>query len=159
MKTGQRMMALLLSLALLLGCVSLTAGAVDAGETAVRVVNSEKEVTTGYKETGYFEFEASNVPLDATVHVFLSGEDRGESTYIYVKEPTEDYTVEAKVLDRDGGQLAASGEIKVHVKNGFFDRIGAFFKRTFGTAADALADIFGAVFMTILLFLNGNKFM
>lgn len=161
MKTGRRLLSLLLSLMLVLGtcAAGLTAHASDAAGTTVRVVNSENAVTAGYKENGFFEFEAANLPPDAAVHVFLNGEDRGESVYIYVNDPTEDYTVEAKVLGRDGREIADSGEIRVHVKNGFFDRLGAFFRRTFGTAADAVADFFGAVFMTILVFLNGGRFM
>lgn len=161
MKTGRRLLSLLLSLMLALGigAAGLTAHASDAAGTTVRVVNSENAVAAGYKENGFFEFEAANLPPDAAVHVFLNGEDRGESVYIYVNDPTEDYTVEAKVLDRDGREIADSGEIRVHVKNGFFDRLGAFFNRTFGTAADAIADVFGAIFMTILVFLNGGRFM
>ena len=161
MKTNKRLLSLLLSLMLVLGigAAGLTAHAADAGETTVKVVNSGMEVTAGYKEKGYFEFEAANLPPDAAVHVFLNGEDRGESVYIYVGDPTEDYTVEAKVLGSDGREIAESGEIRVHVKNGFFDRLGAFFNRTFGTAADAIADVFGAIFMTILVFFNGGKFM
>ncbi|MBQ7546722.1 MAG: hypothetical protein IJT41_07145 [Clostridia bacterium] len=161
MKTNKRLLSVLLSLMIVLGigAAGLTAHAADTGETTVRVVNSDKEVTVGYKEKGYFEFEAANLPAGAAVHVFLNGEDRGESVYIYVSDPTEDYTVEAKVLGSDGGEIADSGEIRVHVKNGFADRLGAFFNRTFGTAADVIADVFGAIFMTILVFFNGGKFM
>ncbi|MBR3620771.1 MAG: InlB B-repeat-containing protein [Clostridia bacterium] len=97
-----------------------------AGETVVNT-DSESEITTDYKESKRFSFEPEFVPEGATAHVFYNGEDRGEGTSIEVKEPTEDYTVECKVLDADGNEIASSGEIKVKVKNSFFDRLKWFF--------------------------------
>ena len=163
MKTCKKTVSLLLALlfafcSAAVGGMNVCAYAADesepAGETTVKVVNCGNEVTTGYKETAYFEFEAANMPDGAAIHVFCNGEDRGESTYIYVNDATEDYTVEAKVLDRDGTVLASSGEIKVTVKNGFFDRTKTFLKKTFGTAADAVMDILSAIFMRIWIFLH-----
>ena len=97
-----------------------------AGETVVKT-DSESEITTDYKESKRYAFEPEFVPEGATAHVFYNGEDRGEGTSIEVKEPTEDYTVECKVLDADGNEIATSGEIKVKVKNSFFDRLRWFF--------------------------------
>ena len=163
MKTCKRIACLILSLVFMLAAAavgSVTACAIDgdaAGKPSVKVTNCGLDVTAGYKETGYFSFEKENVPDGATVHVFVNDEDQGEREYIYVNEPTEDYTVEARILDADGETIATSGVIRVTVKNGFFDRIAAFFKRTFGTAADAVADVVSAFFMTIVVFLNGGK--
>ena len=125
-----------------------------SAEPTVRVLNSESEVTVGYKETRYYEFEASNLPAGAAVHVFLNGEDHDTSTIIYVTKPTEDYTVEAKIIDADGNVLAVSGEIRVTVKNGFFDRLTAAVKDGARTAGDAVMDILGAIFMRIWIFLH-----
>ena len=97
-----------------------------AGETVVNT-DSESEITTDYKESKRYAFEPKFVPEGATAHVFYNGEDRGEGTSIEVKEPTEDYTVECKVLDAEGNEIATSGEIKVKVKNSFFDRLKWFF--------------------------------
>lgn len=97
-----------------------------AGETVVKT-DSESEITTDYKESKRFAFEPEFVPEGATAHVFYNGEDRGEGISIEVKEPTDDYTVECKVLDADGNEIATSGEIKVKVKNSFFDRLKWFF--------------------------------
>ena len=96
------------------------------GETVVNI-DSESEITLGYKESKRFAFEPEFIPDGATAHVFYNGEDRGEGTSIEVKEPTDDYTVECKVLDKDGNEIATSGEIKVKVKNSFFDRLKWFF--------------------------------
>ncbi len=97
------------------------------GETTVKAVDTESEITLGYKESKRFAFEPEFIPDGATAHVFYNGEDRGEGTSIEVKEPTDDYTVECKVLDKDGNEIATSGEIKVKVKNSFFDRLKWFF--------------------------------
>ena len=96
------------------------------GETVVNT-DSESEITTDYKESKRYVFEPEFVPDGATAHVFYNGEDRGEGTSIEVKEPTDDYTVECKVLDAEGNEIASSGEIKVKVKNSFFDRLKWFF--------------------------------
>ena len=97
-----------------------------AGETKV-TADCENEITLDYKESKRYAFELEFVPEGATAHVFYNGEDRGEGTSIEVKEPTGDYTVECKVLDADGNEIATSGEIKVKVKNSFFDRLRWFF--------------------------------
>ncbi|MBQ7541486.1 MAG: hypothetical protein IJT44_04240 [Clostridia bacterium] len=162
MKNCRKTVSLILALLLMLcsasvGGMTVFAAAQDDGQTdevTVKVVNSGLEVTAGYKETMYFEFEAANMPKDASIHVFCNGEDRGESVYIYVKDATEDYTVEAKVLDKDGKVLTTSDVIKVTVKNGFFDRAKAFLKKTFGTAGDAIMDVLGAIFMRIWIFFH-----
>ncbi len=128
--------------------------AAEAETVTVKVINCDNALTIGYKETKSFEFETENLPRDAAVHVFCNGEDMGETTYYSVYSPTEDYTVEAKVLDPDGKVLAASGEIKVTVKNGFFDRLSFSIKKGFRTFGDAVMDIFGAIFMRIWIFLH-----
>ena len=155
MKQSNRVIALVLFCVFAFG-LAVPAFAVDSVNVpTVTAVNCASEITIGYKETRQFEFEAHDLPAGAAVHVFCSGEDRGETTYIYVTEPTEDYTVEAKVIDRSGGELASSGVIRVTVKNGFFDRAAAFFKRTIRTVADGVADVVGAFFVSILYFFDG----
>ena len=97
-----------------------------AGETKV-TADCGNEITLDYKELKTYNFNVEYMPEGATAHVFYNGEDRGEGTSIEVKEPTGDYTVECKVLDADGNEIATSGEIKVKVKNSFFDRLKWFF--------------------------------
>lgn len=123
-----------------------------AGETTVKVTNCESEITTAYKESRSFDFEAENLPEGAAVHVYCNGEDRGESTSLYISSPTENYTVEAKVIDRDGSVIAESGAIRVHVKNGFFDRLKAFCKET----VDGILDVVTSFFVLILFKLFGK---
>ncbi len=153
MKRTKSFASLVLAFVLALGLV-VPAIAVDAAPS-VKAVNCASEVTVGYKETRYYEFEAANLPADTAVHVFLNGADQGESTCFYVNRPTEDYTVEAKVLDPNGSELATSGVIRVTVKNGFFDRAFALAKSALRTVADGVADVVGSFFVSILLFFDG----
>ena len=162
MKTCKRATALILSLLLVLamtaagGMTFAVDGAAESPAT-VKVTNSEMQVTVGYKESKSFEFEASGLPDGAAVYVFINGEKLREDLQVTVSDPTEDYTVEARVLDADGETIASSGVIKVTVKNGLLDRLLAFFRNTFGTAVDAVGDVLSAFFMKILVFLNGGK--
>ena len=155
MKTTQKILSLMLCALMLLGTV-ITSAAVDGGEAkpSVKPSNVGFEVTVAYKESKTYEFETANLPENATVHVYCNGEDRGEGTYITVEKPTEDFTVEAKILDADGEEIAASGEVKVTVQNTFTDKLKDFFHNTFGTFFDAVADIFGAIFMRIWIRLH-----
>ncbi|MCR5523474.1 MAG: InlB B-repeat-containing protein, partial [Clostridia bacterium] len=107
-----------------------TLGAKDITIKPVYTLGSKTvviKVNLGYKESKKFTFEPKYVPEGATVRVFFNGEDRGEGTSIEVKEPTGSYTVECKVFDKDGNEIASSGEIRVEVKNSFFDRLQWFF--------------------------------
>lgn len=162
MKTCKKLLSLTLAALLVFGMcaaggANLAVFAADdaqAGETTVKAINAESGLTLDYKTSKTFEFEAENVPEGASVHVFYCGEDRGEGTYINVNDATEDFTVEAKVLASDGSVIAASGEIKVHVKNGFFDRLRVTLRNVFGRIGDAVMDVLGAIFMTIYVFIK-----
>ncbi len=159
MKTGKKAVSLILSLVFVLCTIAVggvTSYAVDgsSSEAKIRAINCDSEITLRYKESKTYEFEAENLPEGAAVHVFCNGEDKGACTYYTVEKPTDDYTVEGKILDRDGTVIAASGEIKVAVQHSFSDRAKDFFKNTFGTFFDAIADIFSAIFMRIWIFLH-----
>lgn len=149
MKTGKKLLSVILAITLAFGVI-VTAFAADGGAPSVTVTNSEKEVTVGYKENKHYDFEAANLPEGAELHVFVNGEDKGETTYVYVNDPTEDYVIEARAIDKDGGVIASSGEIKVTVKNGAFDKALAFVKNIFFSFVDGVADLFGSFFVKIL---------
>ncbi len=85
------------------------------------------EITLNYKESKSYNFNVEYMPEWASAHIFVNGEDKGEGTAYEVKEPTDDYTVECKVLNENGDEVASSGEITAKVKNGFFDRLKWFF--------------------------------
>ena len=91
-------------------------------------------------------FKIENMPEGAAAHIYYNGDDTGEGTSIEVKEPKEDYTVECKVHNADGYEIASSGEIKVKVKNGFFDRLKWFFNYFRTNIFKAIIDALIAVF-------------
>ncbi len=162
MKYVKSGLSLILAVLLMFGTLGVISYAADgetdevpiSSEVTVKLVNGEKEVTVGYKEAKSFEFKAENLPDGAEVHVFLNGEDLRADTYLSVPDPTENYTVQAKVIDKDGKVIASSDLIKVTVKNGILDQIMDFFSSGFGTIGDAIADIFGAIFMRIWIFVH-----
>ena len=97
-----------------------------AGETKV-TADCGNEITLDYKESKTYNFNVEYMPEGASVHIFINGAATGEGTTYEVKEPTDDYTVECKVFDKNGNEIATSGEIKAKVKNGFFDKLKWFF--------------------------------
>ena len=102
--------------------------------------------TTGYKESRTFTAEAKDMPEGAEVHWFVNGEDVGTGSSYTVEEPTEDYTVAAKVIDKDGNVLVETEEQTVKVKNGFFDRLIAFLAELIEKIlGKAIVDFFSSV--------------
>jgi hypothetical protein len=109
-----------------------------AGETAVDCINYGDSAKLGYKQTQQYTFIAEYLPEGASVHVFVNGEDQGEGTSVKVKEPTESYTVQAKVLDENGNVIAESSVINVKVKNTLCARIWYFFMKLLTSLAHAI---------------------
>ncbi|MBQ8944170.1 MAG: hypothetical protein IJ050_06675 [Clostridia bacterium] len=115
-------------------------------QPAVEIKNFEKQSETGYKENKTFEASASDLPDGAEIHWFVNGKDVGKGQSFTVEAPEEDYTVQAKVIDGEGNVIAESDTASVKVKNGFFDRLKAFFasiiEKIFGSA---FSEFFGSV--------------
>ena len=114
-----------------LGVSDITINAIYTGNVNIEIKGAGDEITTGYKADKIFEAVASDIPEGAEIHWFVNGEDVGTGEKYKVEDPTDDYTVQAKVIDRDGNVLAESSVQKVKVKNGFFDRLKYFFTEIF----------------------------
>lgn len=154
MKTCKQLLSLALSILFVVCTVAgatVASFAADAGEATptVTCTNCASEITLGYKDTKTFDFEAANLPEDASVHVFRNNEDCGETLSYTFEDATEDYTVEAKVLDQNGAVLATSGVITVTVKNGFLDRAKVFLEDFTRSSFDGIMDFLSAIFMRI----------
>lgn len=115
-------------------------------QPAVEIKNFEKQSETGYKENKTFVANASDLPDGAEIHWFVNGKDVGKGQSFTVEAPEEDYTVQAKAVDGEGNVIAESDTASVKVKNGFFDRLKAFFasiiEKIFGSA---FSELFGTV--------------
>ena len=76
-----------------------------------------------YHKTLTYTATAAEVPDGAEVHWFLNGEDVGALDELTVARATENYTVQAKIINMEDGSVLAESEIaEVHVCNGFFIR-------------------------------------
>ncbi|MBR3439094.1 MAG: InlB B-repeat-containing protein, partial [Clostridia bacterium] len=129
-----------------LGTSDITIKPVYENITSIRIDDFEENTEIGYKENMIFRASTADMPEGAEIHWFVNGEDVGAGEGLGVEEPTEDYTVQAKVLDKDGSVLAESGTMNVKVRNGFFDRLLAFFSSLFDKIfGGALSDLFGSI--------------
>ena len=99
----------------------------DNSEVNIEIKDFKEQDESGYKEDKTFTADVSGMPEGAEIHWFVNGEDAGTGESITVEDPTEDYTVQAKVIDKDGNVLDESSTAKVKVRNGFFDKLEAFF--------------------------------
>ena len=96
-------------------------------EPAVVIDDYEENFEIGYKDSMIYRATAVDVPEGAAIHWFVNDEDIGAGEGIGVEEPTDDYTVQAKIIGKDGSVLAESGVMNVTVRKTFFDRLIAFF--------------------------------
>ena len=94
-------------------------------------IKGDDELTLKYRQNATFTADAENIPGGGKVVWYVNGEKAGEGNTFTVEKPEKDYTVQAKILDKDGNEAAQSETVKVKVKNGFFDRIRAFFSDLF----------------------------
>ncbi len=87
----------------------------------------------GYKEDKTFTANAEELPEGAEIHWFVNGEDVGAGESYTVEKPTEDYVVQAVVIDQDGNAIGKSEKQTVKVKNCFFYRLRWFFMNLWAT--------------------------
>ena len=110
-----------------LGTSDITIKPVYANITSIQIENYEENSETGYKEDKTFTVKADDLPEGAEIHWFVNGEDVGTGESYTVEDPTDDYNIYAEVIDKDGNTLDTTKVQSVKVKNGFFDRLKAFF--------------------------------
>ena len=102
--------------------------AIPAEETAETFsVSGNRSSTLGYKENQTFTADNADLPEGAEIHWFVNGEDVGTGIEYTVVGPKDDYTIQAKVIDKDGNVLSEGAEQSVKVKHGFLDKILFFF--------------------------------
>ncbi|MBR3438220.1 MAG: MucBP domain-containing protein, partial [Clostridia bacterium] len=126
-----------------LGTSDITIKPVYANITSIQLENYEESSETGYKEDKTFTVKADDLPEGAEIHWFLNGEDVGTGESYTVEDPTEDYNIYAAVVDADGNILDETLVQAVKVRNGFFDRLKAFF-------ADLIEKILGKAIADLL---------
>ena len=90
-------------------------------------IEGNRRSVLGYKENQTFTADVADLPEGAEIHWFVNGEDAGTGSEYKVVGPKDDYTVQAKVIDKDGNVLSESAEQSITVKHGFLDKILFFF--------------------------------
>jgi hypothetical protein len=107
---------------------------------AIGLALGEIEDTTGYKEDQTFTVDTSSLPEGAEVHWFVNGEDVGTGESYTVEDPTDDYTIQAKAVDKDGNTLDETQVQAVKVRNGFMDKLKWFFSDFWNNIFKAVID-------------------
>ena len=95
--------------------------------TGIEIKDFKEQSEIGYREDVAYTADATDLPEGAEIHWFVNGEDVGAGESYTAEDPTDDYTIQAKVIDKDGNVVEESPTAKVKVRNGFFDRLKAFF--------------------------------
>ena len=129
-----------------LGTSNITIKPVYANITSIQLENYEENSETGYKEDKTFTVKADDLPEGAEIHWFVNGEDVGTGESYTVEDPTDDYNIYAEVIDKDGNTLDTTKVQSVKVRNGFFDRLKAFFAELIEKIlGKAIADLLSSV--------------
>lgn len=93
------------------------------GPYKIGIKDQDEETTLGYKEDHIFTADIQNLPDGAEIRWFVNGQSAGNGDSCTVKRPTDDYTVQAKLIDKDGNVIAESDLVNVNVKNDLFAKI------------------------------------
>ena len=129
-----------------LGTSDITIKPVYANITSIQIEDYEENSETGYKEDKTFTVKAEDLPEGAEIHWFVNGEDVGTGESYTVEDPTDDYNIYAEVIDKDGNTLDTTKIQSVKVRNGFFDRLKAFFAELIEKIlGKAIADLLSSV--------------
>ena len=97
---------------------------------SITIRNYVENRTVDYRTTVTFAAEVASPIAGGEIHWFVDGKDVGTGDSYTVKEAKKSYTLVAKYM-QDGAVLAESEIETVTVKNGFFDKLKAFFRALF----------------------------
>ncbi len=129
-----------------LGTSDITIKPVYANITSIQIEDYEENSETGYKEDKTFTVKAEDLPDGAEIHWFVNGEDVGTGESYTVEDPTDDYNIYAEIIDKDGNTLDTTKVQSVKVRNGFFDRLKAFFAELIEKIlGKAIADLLSSI--------------
>ena len=129
-----------------LGTSDITIKPVYENITSIQLENYEENSETGYKEDKTFTAKADDLPEGAEIHWYVNGEDVATGESYTVEDPTDDYNIYAEVIDKDGNTLDTTKIQSVKVRNGFFDRLKAFFSELIEKIlGKAIADLLSSV--------------
>ena len=85
-----------------------------------------------YETTVMFHVSARDLPSGTSIRWYVNGTEAGQGTDHTVNYAKSDFTVQVKAFAADGSFITESRTESVSVKNTFFTRLGALFRRIFG---------------------------
>ena len=100
--------------------------------STIAIQNYVQSRTEDYRTTLTFTSISTDVPFDATTHWYINESDKGSGESYTVTEAKNSFSVQAKLIGRDGRVIAESEVERVIIKTGFFARLKAFFRALFG---------------------------
>ena len=100
------------------------------------------ETDSEYKENKTYTVDTSKLPEGSEVHWYVNGEEVAVGESYTMENPTDGYTIQMKITDKDGNVICESEEQTVNVKKGFFDRLRAFFIALFERISEFFAGLF-----------------
>ena len=101
--------------------------------TSVSIKNYTNVRTVDYKTTITFTALTDSIPEGARVVWYKDGQRVAEGEKYTVKEATEAFNVQVRLIDESGNALGSSETELVKVKTDFFSKIIAFFRMLFGS--------------------------
>ena len=96
------------------------------GNPSVKIVDYKSTRTVWFHRTLTFTADAADVPEGAQIRWYLNGEEVGAGETYTVEYPTDDYTIQAKIVGPDGEVFAESEVETVDVLNCFIVRLIVF---------------------------------
>ena len=105
----------------------------EASEESLKIANYLSSRNLSYRTTITFTAGTVDAPEGSSIHWFINGKDSGVTGEKYKAEGVkDDFTVQAKLIGRDGSILSESEKETVTVSNGFFARLIALIRSLFG---------------------------
>lgn len=115
-----------------IGAGDMTIEAVYTFYKQINIRGFKYEKHLDYKSTVLFTAEPVGMTDECEIRWFLNGEYAGTGETFEVYRATENYTVQAKIIDKNNGEvLAESKTERIYIKDSLSQKFKAFFKMLF----------------------------
>ncbi len=104
---------------------------IETNNCSINIIGFKNTSEIKYRTSVTYHCNYTALPNGASIHWFLNNDDCGPGETLTVTNAKESYSIQVKILGKDGGILAESKTETVKVRNGFFDKIIWFFEHLF----------------------------
>ena len=98
----------------------------------ISIQRYQEFISVIYKTTITFSATTSDSPEESSIHWFVDGNDSGTGESFTLRNATQSFTVQAKLVDKNGNVLAESETETVRIKTDFFSILIALFRIIIG---------------------------